>query len=445
MDDDNIKAVKYLQTFTPKSITDVRHLLGLLGYHRRHVQDFSIRAKPITNLLVASRGMEKKQLVWTDECRVALESLIESISSPPILAYPDFTKEFILHTDASKKGLGCILYQKQNDIMRVIGYGSRTLNKAEENYHASKLEFLALKWAVTEVFRDYLEYSNHFWIFTDNNPLVYLMETRKLNAYSERWLSELSEYNFTIKYRPGVINCDADCLSRLPLNILTYIGLCSEEVEPDAFRAIVAGTKIKHGDETWRLQVTTNNVEDAGGLSTSGEELQHLVEEQKNDADISFIIDHMQNPASTMKISKDDSACVKTLKRIYKKLRLTKDGLLVKQTKEGARVVLPGVMRQLIYKHLHVEMGHLGAEKVIELAKRRVYWPNMDQDIDNFIAKRCSCIAQKKPHRQLKAPVQSIVTSAPMELVTVDFLHLEKGLGGMEYILVIVDHFSRFA
>ena len=146
--------------------------------------------------------------------------------------------------------------------MRVISYGSRTLNPAEEKYHSTKLEFLALKWGITEKFRDYLAYSDHFWVFTDNNPLVYLMETHKLKAYSERWISELAEFNFTIRYRPGILNKDADCLSRLLLDIDAYMGTCSEEVKPDAFRAIMAGLEVREClAETWRMHVHAVNVE----------------------------------------------------------------------------------------------------------------------------------------------------------------------------------------
>ena len=199
MDESTIDAVAALKTFTPTNINDIRHIIGLLGYHRRHIQDFSRRAKPITDLLVGVRS-NKEELSWSPECREAMESLITDITSAPILAYPDFSKEFVLHTDASGRGLGCILSQRQEGKMRVIGYGSRTLNRAESRYHATKLEFLAFKWAVTDVFRVYLAYANHFWAFTDNNPLVYFLESNKLNAYGERWVSELAEFNFTLEY-----------------------------------------------------------------------------------------------------------------------------------------------------------------------------------------------------------------------------------------------------
>ena len=94
-----------------------------------------------------------------------------------MLAYADYTKPFVLHTDASTTGLGMVLYQKQEDGKeRVIAYASRTLNKSERNHDAHKLEFLALKWAITDRFHDYL-YGAIFNVYTDNNPLTYILST----------------------------------------------------------------------------------------------------------------------------------------------------------------------------------------------------------------------------------------------------------------------------
>ena len=111
--------------------------------------------------------------------------------------------------------------------------------------YPTKLEFLALRWALTDVFHDYLAYSNHFKVFTDSNPLTYLMSANKLGAIGERWVSQLAEYNFDIFYRPGVINKDADCLSRIPLDIEEYTRLCTEEVSQDIFQAVMAGKLLE--------------------------------------------------------------------------------------------------------------------------------------------------------------------------------------------------------
>ena len=137
------------------------------------------------------------------------------------MAYPNFEEPFILHTNASHQGLGAVLYQRQNGIVRVIDYGSRTLTPSEQNYHfhSGKLEFLALKWSITEHFRDYLYYSKNFTVFTDNNLLTYVLSSAKLNATGLRRVGELADFNCNIKYQPGKCHIDADSFSRMPFDI----------------------------------------------------------------------------------------------------------------------------------------------------------------------------------------------------------------------------------
>lgn len=111
---------------------------------------------------------------WIEQEQRVFDRVKDILPSPPILAYPDFSKLFELHTDASSKGLGAVLYQKQDGIKHVITYATKALNRAEQNYRAFKLEFLALMWAVTEKFSDYLAVK-HFSVFTDSNPLTYVL------------------------------------------------------------------------------------------------------------------------------------------------------------------------------------------------------------------------------------------------------------------------------
>lgn len=147
---------------------NVRRILGFLSYYRSYVQDFSQIAKPLYELLQVKSGMPQVQprriktkgpqlssrtlVDWTGVHQSTLERLVDMLVNPPALAYPNFDLSLVLHTDASKKDLGAILYQQQDGKLRVIGYGSITLTSAERNYnlHSGKLEFLALKWVVCE-------------------------------------------------------------------------------------------------------------------------------------------------------------------------------------------------------------------------------------------------------------------------------------------------------
>ena len=123
------------------------------------------------------------------------DKLKELCTSTPILAYADYKKEFQLHTDASELGLGGVLYQADDKgILRVIAYASRSLSQTERNYPAYKLEFLALKWTVTDGFHEL--YGGKLDAYTDHNPLTYILSSAKLDACGQRWVASLANYNF---------------------------------------------------------------------------------------------------------------------------------------------------------------------------------------------------------------------------------------------------------
>ena len=183
----------------PKNITQVCSFLGFCNYYCKFIKKYAEIAKPLY-LLIAGDNAKKKtnKVEWTDKCESAFCKLKEICSDTPILAYADYTNIFKLHTDASVKGLGAVLYQDQdNGTTRVIAYASWNLSKSERRYHSSKLEFLALKWSICEQFHKYL-YGRKFKVYTDNNPLTYVLTSAKLDATSQRWVASLAD--FTIHY-----------------------------------------------------------------------------------------------------------------------------------------------------------------------------------------------------------------------------------------------------
>ncbi|KAK3745520.1 hypothetical protein QZH41_009917, partial [Actinostola sp. cb2023] len=219
-DPDKIEALRTWPV--PDGFDELRSFLGFSGFYRKFVQNYAKMVKPLTDLAAGMMKPKKKgndsdsQWEWSDDCQRAFQETVAALSSPPVLMYPNFTLPFICSTDASQEGLGATLSQKQDDeTERVIAYASRALRKSERNYPAHKLEFLCLKWVVTEKFHDYL-YGNTFLVRTDNNPLTYVTTTAKLDATGHRWLAALATYNFDIVYRSGKKNIDADALSRRP-------------------------------------------------------------------------------------------------------------------------------------------------------------------------------------------------------------------------------------
>ena len=133
----------------------------------------------------------------------------------PVLAFADFKKPFLLETDASIEGLGAVLSQKQDDgRYHPVAYTSCSLKGGELKYHSSKLEFSALNWAMTEQFREYLQYQP-FLVRTDNNPLTYVMTMPNLDAVRHRWVVAMAGYNFEMEYIHGTDNKVADALSHV--------------------------------------------------------------------------------------------------------------------------------------------------------------------------------------------------------------------------------------
>ena len=201
------------------------------------------------------------------------------------MAFPDFENPFVLHVDASQEGLGAVLYQNQDNRMRVIGYASQTLTPAERRYYhnSGKLEFLALKWAITEHFRDYLFYAPHFTVYTDNNPLTFVMTSAKLNATGYRWVAELANFNFDIKYRPCHANKDADFLSRMPRDIASVIEECTAEVSPTEISSIFTPTSAHaQGSINWITSITADTEVLDRFLNTPGGNLTPMVKEHQH-------------------------------------------------------------------------------------------------------------------------------------------------------------------
>ena len=170
-----------------------------------------------------------------------------------------------------------------------------------------------------------------------------------------------------------------------------------------------------------------------------------LIDAQLHDPVTSRVIQFIEKGKKPL--AKDllhDSSDVKRLLHDWPKL-VVQDNLLKRNVGTISQIVLPQKYHCLPIKALHEDMGHLGTERLFDLARQRFFWPRMHADIEHFIQKVCRCVKQRRPVCQARAPLQPIVTACPFEMISIDFLHLERSKGGYEYILVIVDHFTRFA
>jgi hypothetical protein len=205
-DPDKISAIENHPV--PTNLRELRQFLGLASYYRKFIFEFAKIAAPLNQLM-------KKEITyqWNAEHQNAFEYLKKRLTTAPILAHPDFSKPFIIMTDASALGLGAVLAQKDDNGREVvIRYASRRTNNAEQSYAATNLECLGVVWAV-QYFRKYVA-GTRFQIITDHSAIASLKRIVNPRSQTARWLMILQEYDYEVIYRPGRIHSNVDTLSR---------------------------------------------------------------------------------------------------------------------------------------------------------------------------------------------------------------------------------------
>lgn len=194
----------------PKTKSQVRAFLGLVGYYRRFIPKFSSVAAPLSDLTKKNKA---NQVVWLEECQAAFTKLKQALVEAPVLQNPNFNRPFVLQTDASDRGIGAVLSQDGADGQEhPIAYLSRKLLTREVSYSAVEKECLAIVWGVQKL-HTYL-YGRSFTIQTDHQPLRWLNQIRDKNQRLLRWSLTLQQYRFVMEHRSGAANRNADGLSR---------------------------------------------------------------------------------------------------------------------------------------------------------------------------------------------------------------------------------------
>ena len=446
----------------PANYTEVRRFLGMTGFFRRFIKNYARIAKPLNNILEGEASKLKSEAVsLPPDALDAFEKLKMCCMMAPVLAFVDFEKEFQLETDASSEGLGAVLSQKQADgKWHPIAFGSRELKGGEAKYHSSKLEFLALKWAITEQFREYLQY-RPFTMLTDNNPLTYIFTTPNLNVLGHHWVAALAGYNITIKYLKGPDNKVADALSQIEtrLDPDTVTELLNHAKAGAPARAETDDIQIIEEEERTDQEVILRTVQLArqdkkfGNLCTENWRQAQLI-----DPVIPHVLDWLRLPRNNRvklkdflrrKASEANCRAYSLREKDFEK----RDHLLFINTTPPRNVstipvfVVPVNRRQVAIDMCHRNAGHQGRDRTLSLMKGQFWWPGMTMALCLAI-QNCGRCKQFEAKSQLPG-MEPILCTQPMELVHVDYIGMEVNVAAKEKpvvknVLVMVDHFTHY-
>ena len=405
----------------PLNVREVQQFLGFANYYRRFIKNFAEIARPLHKL--TERGAAQFQ--WTPECQRSFDLLRNLLSSPPILVYPDFTKPFILDTDASNEGIGAVLSQLDaQGKERVVAYGSRVLSKAERNYCATRKELLAV---VTFIiyFRPYL-LGHRFQLRTDHSSLQWLYRMKEPEGQVARWLEKLQQFEFQIVHRKGLRHTNADALSRLPC---TQCGLIEEQDEEEDVLSVAA------------LQLSGLNMEEIRKMQAENDEWKLLMEARK------------ANIQPVLKMQEGRSIEFRRLCQIWDQLAL-RDGVMYRKYFDHKnpssfryQLLVPQALRKRVLEETHDGFcgGHLGEEKSFQKLKLSYYWPGYWNSVRDWCRTCAACASRKTPAPKNKAPLQSIVVGSPMQMVAIDILGpLPQTQSGNKYVLVAGDYFTKW-
>lgn len=422
----------------PENLKELRSFLGMSGYYRRFIRDYSKLAKPLTSLLRGEDGhvsanMSKKKLIQLNQDAIeAFHKLKNSLASEEvILQYPDFDKSFQLTTDASDYAIGAVLSQDD----KPITFLSRTLSKTEEGYATNEKEMLAIIWSLNSL-RNFLYGSRKVNIFTDHQPLTYALSNKNTNSKMKRWKAILEEYNYELKYKPGKENVVADSLSRPPKTEIHSMTPTEHSADSSA-QNLIPSVEIPINVFRNQLLLKIGNENSYQIQNPFDNYTRHILIRQDYSAnDIINIFKRYLNPNTINGLLTDEM----TMGRVQEIYPLHFKDYRIRFTQKFVEDITGQIEQEEKILKIHRRAHRNAEENRIQLLEN-YYFPKMSSKIRTLVNRCVTCKENKydrhpnKPHLN-----HTPIPSYPGNILHIDIFSTEKYL-----VLTAVDKFTKFA
>ena len=462
----------------PQTNKQALSFAAFVNYYNRFIPDFSKLSAPLYAL------GRQRTFKWTDEHEEAFQKLRTAVTTAPVMAYPREEGLWILDTDACGYQIGACLSQMQRnddgvEEERLIAYGSKSLEGRQQRYCTRRRELLAIVYFAKK-FRAYL-YGREVLIRTDHASLKYIKTVNNPDDQSARWIECLEEMYYTIEIRPGAKHSNADALSRLPSDdVLSDCGKCVGK------RCVCAGVAALEKEE---LEATGELVDNWRLLSTHARpgrpllaavlvecppkdptvtavvnafhftqqwDVEDIAREQRTDPDISQL--YLAKQADNGKPRQQAIGALSEAAKVYfhdwNRIFIKPNGCLYRrwEAADGIliynQLLLPHAYREMLFHHLHEAptAAHMGRRRTLNKMQRKYFWHRMGEDITVWIRCCLTCQQRSIDSRPPRAPMQLALAGEANEKIALDIMGpFNRSADGNLYILVIVDHFTKYA
>ena len=403
----------------PANIKSIRSYLGFVSYYRRYIPNFSATCEPLINLT-----RKNVKFSWDEKCETAFQTLKQALLNPPILAFPDPNKQFILYTDASDKAIGAILKQKHGDVERIVHYISHSLSPTQQRWATLHKEAYSIIYTVDKLNHLLADTPTPFIIRTDHRPLESLLHGRHSNRKLQMWAVMLSAYNYKIEYIKGSHNNQADFMSR-------YVIPDSKHHKVNAINLDRINLQAAHSLSEASTSHLDTESEPPPTLDLPGNF--DIIAAQQADPAIHKIMQRLSDNTASEHVKAHHSVI---------------DGILYyineKPTQISLRLVIPQTLQKTILHQFYDRNSHLGVTKTYDLISKRYYWKNMFQHTADYIARCLTCCTRQINTN--KTPLQHTdIPTFCFEKISIDIVgKLPTTSKGNSYLLTVFDLFSSY-